>query len=77
MTGKFFQGLPKSGETFGGGGFIAGADIDAEADAEIGHEITVIDVAGAAGLLGIVTDFSTLLATVEGLDGDVDIEDPR
>jgi hypothetical protein len=77
MTGKFFQSLPESGETFGGGGFIAGADIDAETDAEVCHKVTVVDVAGATGLLGVITDFSSLLAAVEGLDRDVDIEDPR
>jgi hypothetical protein len=37
----------------------------------------VIDVAGAPGFYGIVADFRYLLVTVEGFDGDVDIEDLR
>ncbi len=77
LAGEFFQGLPESGQAFGGGVFVAGAHFDSEADAQVRHEVTVIDVAGAAGFLGIVTDFGTLLATVEGLDGDVDVENAR
>jgi len=57
--------------------FVAGAYFDAEADAKVGDEVAVINVAGAAGFLRVVADFRALLATVEGLDGDVDVEDPR
>ena len=56
---------------------VAGADFDAEADAQVGDEIAVIDVAGATRLLWIVANGGTLLMAVEGLDGDVDVEDPR
>ena len=35
----------------------------------------MIDVAGAAGLLRVVTDFRFLLVAVERLDGDVDVKD--
>ena len=76
MAGDFFESLPKSGQAFGGGVFIAGAHFYAEADAQICHEITVIDVAGASGLLWVVADFRSLLASVKGLYGDVDVEDP-
>lgn len=57
--------------------FVAGAHFDAEADAQVGDEITVIDVAGAARLLRVVADFGSLLVALERLDGDVDIKDPR
>ena len=56
---------------------VAGAHFHAKADTQVRHEVAVIDVAGTTGLLGIVADFSSLLMTVEGLDGDVDVEDPR
>lgn len=49
MTGKFIQHRPESAETFGGGVFVAEVHFDAEADAEIRHEITVIDVTGSTG----------------------------
>jgi hypothetical protein len=77
LAGELFEGLPESGQAFGGGVFVARAHFDAEADAQVGDEVTVIDVAGAAGFLRVVTDFRPLLVAVEGLDGDVDVEDPR
>ena len=46
-------------------------------DAQVRREITVIDVAGTSGFCGIVADPGSLPVTVEGLDGDVDVEDPR
>jgi hypothetical protein len=77
LAGEFFEGLPESWQAFGGGVFVAGTHFDAEADAQVGDEVAVIDVAGAAGFLRVITDFGSLLVAVEGLDGDVDVEDPR
>mgnify|MGYP006866084300 CR=1 FL=1 len=77
VAGEFSKGLPEVGEAFGGGVFVAGAHFDAEADAKVGDEVAVINVAGAAGFLRVVADFRALLVAVEGLDGDVDVEDPR
>jgi hypothetical protein len=57
--------------------FVAGTHFDAEADAQVGNEVAVIDVAGATGFLRVVADLGSLLVAVEGLDGDVDVEDPR
>jgi hypothetical protein len=77
VAGDFFEGLPKSGQSFGSGVFIARTHFHAEADAQICDEIAVIDVTGATGFLRVVADFRSLLATVKGLDGDVDVENPR
>ena len=74
---EFFQGLPESGQPLGGGVLVAGAHFDAEADAQVRHEVTVINVTGTAGFLGIVADLGSLLVAVERLDGDVDVENPR
>ena len=60
-----------------GGVFVAGAHFDAEADAQVGDEVAVIDMAGAAGFLRVVADLGSLLVAVERLNGDVDVEDPR
>jgi hypothetical protein len=76
VAGEFFSPTPESRQALGGGVLVAGTHFDAEADAEIGDEVAVIDVAGAAGFLRVVADFRTLLVAVEGLDGDVDVEDP-
>ena len=51
MAGEFFEGLPQAGQAFGPGVFIAGPHFHAEADPQIGHKITVINVAGTSGLL--------------------------
>lgn len=56
---------------------VAGAHLDAKADAQVGDKIAVIDLAGAAGFLRVVTDGSSLLVAVEGFDGDVDVENAR
>jgi hypothetical protein len=77
VTGEFVESLPESGQTFGGGVFVAGTHLHAEADAQVGNEVAVIDVTGAAGFLRVVADLGSLLVAVEGLDGDVDVEDPR
>ena len=45
-----------------------------ESAQKVGH---VIDVAGATWFLWVVADLRSLLMTVEGLDGDVHVEDPR
>ena len=77
MAGEFFEGLPEAGQSFGGGVFVAGTHFDAEADAEVGDEVAVVDVAGTAGFLRVVANFGSLLVAVEGFDGNVDVEDPR
>jgi len=51
--------------------------VGAEADAQVGHEVTVIDVTGPAGFLRVVADLGSLLVAVERLDGDIDVENPR
>jgi len=74
---KFFQGLPEAGQAFGSGVFVAGAHLNTKADAQVGNEVAVIDMAGTSRFLRVVADLRPLLASVEGLDGDVDVEDPR
>lgn len=76
VAGELFERLPEAGQAFGGGVLVSGAHFHAEADAQIGREVAVVDVAGAAGLLRVVADLRSLLAAMEGLDGDVDVEDP-
>ena len=77
MAGQFFEVLPEPGQALGGGVFVAGANFHAEAEAKVGHEVAVIDVAGAAGFLRVVADLRSLLVAVERFDGDVHIQDPR
>jgi len=74
---KFFQGLPEAGQTLGCGVFIAGADFNTEANAQVGDEVTVIDMAGTSRFLRVVANRRSLLVPVEGLDGDVDVENAR
>jgi hypothetical protein len=57
--------------------FVAGADFNAEAEAQVGDEVAMVNVAGATWFLRVVADLGALLVAVEGLDGDVDVEDPR
>lgn len=77
MTGKFFQCLPESGQTFGGGVFVTGTHFHAKTDAQVGDEVAMIDMAGTAGFLSVVADLGSLLVAVERLDGDVNVENPR
>jgi hypothetical protein len=56
---------------------IARAHFHARTDTQIGHEITVINVTGATWFLGVIANFSTLLATIQRLHCDIDIHDPR
>jgi hypothetical protein len=44
---------PESGQAFGGGMFVGGTHFDAEADAEVGDEGAVTDVAGRPGFCGL------------------------
>jgi len=77
VAGEFSQGLPESGQSFGCGAFVAGADFDAGAEAQVGDKVAVVNVAGATGFLGVVADLGTLLVAAEGLDGNVDVENAR
>jgi ribosomal protein L11 methylase PrmA len=52
--------LPESGQAFGGGVFVAGTYFDTQTDAQVGNEITVIDVAGTSGFYGIAAAFPVL-----------------
>lgn len=61
VAGELFERLPEAGQAFGGGVLVAGPHFHAEADAQICHEVAVMDVAGAAGLLRVVADLRSSL----------------
>ena len=69
--------MPQAGLVFGSGMFVAGTHFHAKADLEVGHKITVINMAGTSWLLGIMANFRPLLAAVKRFHGDVDIQNPR
>ena len=60
----------------GGGGLIAGVDLDVQAQAQGSDPVGVVGMAWAARLLGVIAERRALLVAVDGLDGDIDVEDP-
>lgn len=58
-------------------GLIARLPIHLQDQAGIGHEIAGIGRGRTPWLAGVITPFGTLLMTVEGLDGDLDVQDPQ
>ena len=53
------------------------ADLHAQAQPRVGHEVAVVGVARAAGLVRVVPDLRALLVAVERLDGRVDVQNAR
>ncbi len=56
---------------------LPGRGFGTKAEPQVGHEVAVIDVAGASGFMRVVADLGSLLLAVEGLYCAVDVEDPR
>jgi len=50
-----------------GGVLLAREDFGTKAEPQVGHEVAVIDVAGASGFMRVVADLGSLLLAVEGL----------
>ena len=69
--------MPQAGLAFGSGMLVAGTHFHAKADPEVGHKITVINMAGASRFLGIIANFRPLLAAIKRFHCDVDIQNPR
>ncbi len=67
---------PESGQAVPGGVVFAAADFDAQAHPRVGHEVTVVAMARAPGLMRVVADLRALRVAVVGFDGGVGVEDP-
>ena len=67
---------PQPRKTMSGGGLIAGVHLHVQTQAQGGDPVGVVGVAGASGLLRVIADAGTFLTSIDGLDGDIDVEDP-
>ena len=56
---------------------ISRRNLDIEHQAQPGHRVSVVDMAGASGLFGIVAKHGPFLMAVEQLDGRIRVENPR
>ena len=59
------------------GGLVSGQDVGVHDQARSPDHVGVVAVGGAPGLVGVVAHLGTLLGTVDGFDGRIDVEDVR
>ena len=60
-----------------GGGLLAGLHFHVQDHPRAAPEVGVIEVGGTAAFVGVVAHFGPFLMAVEGLDGGIDVQDPR
>jgi len=68
---------PQAGQPVPRGVFFSSAHLDAQAQPHAGHEVAVVAMAGAPGLVRVVADLRALLVAVERLDRAINVEHPR